>query len=108
MENLCQYIYSNDTTRRLRARAMLCHVYHNALHDRWQDARDLMLMSQLQTTIEHSDVLTQILYNRAICQLGVCAFRYGYIKEAHNALGDICNSGMARALLAQVIILIQF
>ena len=48
VDKMCKFIYSRDTSDRIRTRAMLCHVYHHALHDRWFEARDLMLMSHLQ------------------------------------------------------------
>lgn len=34
-------------------------------------------------------------------QLGICAFRQGMIKDAHNALLDIQSSGRAKELLGQ-------
>lgn len=48
MNRLCTYIYVRDNTDRLRTRAVLCHIYHMALHDCWYQARDLMLMAHLQ------------------------------------------------------------
>ena len=60
MDKLCKYIYSKDNTDRMRTRAILYHIYHHGLHDRWFEARDLMLMSHLQDTIQHSDVPTQV------------------------------------------------
>ena len=60
VDQMCKFIYSRDTSDRIRTRAMLCHVYHYALHDRWFEARDLMLMSHLQETIQHSDIPTQV------------------------------------------------
>jgi len=101
MNKLCQFIYTKDSTKRLRTRAMLSHIYHHALHGRWHEARDLMLMSHLQAAIDHSDIATQILYNRTVCQLGLCAFRHGYIRDAHSALSDIQNSGKSKELMAQ-------
>ncbi|XP_025093059.1 eukaryotic translation initiation factor 3 subunit C-like isoform X2 [Pomacea canaliculata] len=101
MDKLCKFIYAKDLTDRLRTRAILCQIYHHALHDRWFQARDLMLMSHLQDNIQHSDVPTQILYNRTLVQLGLCAFRQGHVRDAHNALVDIQSSNRAKELLAQ-------
>lgn len=101
MARLCKFIYAKDNTDRIRTQTMLCHIYHHALHDNWFEARDLMLMSHLQDSIHHSDPPTQILYNRALVQLGLCAFRHGNIKDAHNALLEIQSGGRAKELLAQ-------
>ena len=60
VDKMCKFIYSRNTSDRIWTRAMLCHVYHHALHDRWFEARDLMLMSHLQETIQHSDIPTQV------------------------------------------------
>ncbi|XP_077289049.1 eukaryotic translation initiation factor 3 subunit c isoform X2 [Arctopsyche grandis] len=101
MNRLCKYIYANDNTGRLRTRAILSHMYHYALHDDWFRARDLLLMSHLQETINHSDPSTQILYNRTMANLGLCAFRYGNIKDAHACLVDLMVTGKPKELLAQ-------
>lgn len=101
MTKLCKYIYEKDETDRLRTRAILSHVYHHALHDNWFQARDLILMSHLQETIQFSDPSTQILYNRTMAHLGLCAFRHANIKHAHNCLVDLMMTGKVKELLAQ-------
>lgn len=101
MDKLCKYVYDKDATDRLRTRAILSHVYHHALHDNWFQSRDLILMSHLQESIQHSDPSTQILYNRTMAHLGLCAFRHANIKDAHNCLVDLMMTGKVKELLAQ-------
>lgn len=101
MDKLSRYIYTKDDTDRIRTRAILCHIYHYAMHDNWFAARDLLLMSHLQETIQHSDPPTQILYNRTMANLGLCAFRQGNIKDAHQCLVDLMMTGKPKELLAQ-------
>ncbi|KAF9163115.1 Translation initiation factor 3 subunit c [Mortierella sp. AD011] len=100
IHDLCVYLYKNASSL-LRTRAMLCHIYHHALHNRFFVARDMILMSHLQDTIHQADVTTQILHNRAMVQLGLCAFREGMIKEAQSCLQDISGTGRVKELLAQ-------
>ena len=100
ISDLCTYIYANGSDRQ-KTRAMLCHIYHHALHDRFLEARDLLLMSHLQETIPVAgDISTMILFNRTMVTLGLAAFRLGKVWDAHQCLSDIC-SGRSRELLAQ-------
>ena len=101
MHRLCSVLYAPDSPQRTRTRAMLCHVYHYAVHDNWFRARDMMLMSHLQEHITMSDIETQILYNRTVVQLGLCAFRQGLIRDTHEALHEVWSSNRVKELLAQ-------
>ena len=100
VDRLCKYLYKHSKGR-IAIRGVLCHVFNLALFDKWNEARDLMLMSHLQDKIVQADIPTQILYNRALVQLGLCAFRAGNISQAQAALNEIMQMSRAKELLAQ-------
>lgn len=100
VHSLCVHLYKSGNSL-LRTRAMLCHIYHHALQNDFYTARDMLLMSHLQESIHSADVATQILYNRTIVQLGLCAFRSGLIKESQAILQDIFTTQRVKELLAQ-------
>ncbi|KAL7578472.1 hypothetical protein ACA910_011541 [Epithemia clementina (nom. ined.)] len=100
LSELCSFVYKHGTEAS-KTRAMICQICHWASHNRFVDARDLLLMSHLQDTIYScNDITIMVLYNRMMVNLGLCAFRLGRIHEAHQCLSELC-SGRIRELLAQ-------
>lgn len=104
---LSTYLFANSDGIH-RARAMLCQIYFLALHDDYYKARDMMLMSHLQETISSFNVSTQILFNRTLVQVGLCAFRKGLVYDAQNTLQEICGSGRQKELLAQGVMIQRY
>ena len=100
--DLTQFIFKH-ADERTKTRALLCSVFHHALHDRFYRARDLFLISHIQDVIDKADISTQILYNRVLASLGLSAFREGLIQKAHDCLQNICSGRplQVRELLAQ-------
>lgn len=101
------YRYGDE---RAKSFTMLAHIYNHALENRFFAARDMLLMSHLQETILDADVPLQVMFNRTMTQMGLCAFRIGKPWEAHACLQELCSpsyggggGGLARMkeLLAQ-------
>ena len=107
VQTLCNYLFQHAEGI-IRARAMLCQIYFLALQDQYYRARDLMLMSHLTENISSFDVSTQILFNRTLVQIGLCAFREGLCYEAQGVLQEICGSGRQKELLAQGVIMQRY
>lgn len=82
------YRYGDD---RAKSMTMLAHIYNHALENKFFEARDMLLMSHLQETINESDIPLQVMFNRTMTQLGLCAFRIGKSWEAHSCLQELCS-----------------
>ena len=100
LKRLSLLIYRHGDGRQ-KARAMLCEIFNDGLRGDFRHGRDLMLMSRLQENISQMDISTQILFNRAMAQLGLASFRLGMFAEAQACLGEMYLGGRVRELLAQ-------
>lgn len=58
-------------------------------------------MSHIPDIAINLDPTIQIIYNRTLVQLGLCAFSLGLIQECVNSLGDIVGTGKIKELLGQ-------
>lgn len=81
--------------------ALLCYVYYLAVNNQFTAAKELFLESKLYQNIPQADASIQILYNRALVQLGLGAFKQGEIEESHQILNEISNSQRLKELLGQ-------
>lgn len=81
--------------------ALLCSIYYYAINNQYTKARDLFLTSHIYSTIHNSESALQVMYNRALVQLGLSAFKAGVIEESHQALNEIANSQRLKELLGQ-------
>ncbi|EFC47295.1 eukaryotic translation initiation factor 3 [Naegleria gruberi] len=100
LSHLSTIIYENGTEHS-KIRTLLMHIYHRAVYGKFFEARNLLVTSKLQDTINHFDIPTQILFNRVIAQIGICAFKNGLIQESHSALLELYSSQKQKELLAQ-------
>lgn len=81
--------------------ALLCKTYYFAVNNKYAEARELFLNSQIYANIASADSATQVLYNRALVQLGLGAFKAGMIEESHQILNEIVNTQRLKELLGQ-------
>merc|ERR1740129_778205 len=97
MRSLCAEVCEHGD-HAARTRAVLQLAYSHALHDRFQMAQLLLFRTD---AIDHASQLgtpEQILCNRTVAQLGLCAFRTGRLLEVRTCLHDLCSRGRARTI----------
>lgn len=100
INTMCAVLYRQPNPI-YRTHAILCNIFHYALNNQYYKARDMMLMSHLQSTIHTAESSMQVLFNRALVQIGLCAFRSGLISECQQSLQELSSSLKLKELLAQ-------
>ncbi|SCW02121.1 LAFE_0E14642g1_1 [Lachancea fermentati] len=85
----------------LRKRASLYQVYFYALNSEFQKAKQMLLSSNIQSSINNADPSLQILFNRAVVQLGLAAFKLCLIDDCHQILNEVSTSTHLRDILGQ-------
>ena len=86
---------------RLKQKALLCFIFHASICGDYRTARDLFQQHRFQDSAASLESGTQIIYNRAMVAMSLCAFRQGFIKDAYFGLHELCASGRPKELLAQ-------
>lgn len=100
MDALCDALYKLQSSAYTK-KTTLCHVYHCALFNQYHRARDMLLMLHIQLVAYTLDTLLQVLFNRALVQLGLCAFRHGLMEETYQTLEELHTLLYERELLGQ-------
>lgn len=98
-ELVANVIKSSD--RKMKIKATLLRVYHLAIHNKFYESKDLLMKARLSQIIAKQQISNQILYNRAIVQIGLCAFRLGLFDECNQILVDVCQSPKLKESLSQ-------
>ena len=88
-------------SKKFKIRAILLQTFHHAIHNRYNEARDLIMKAHFGQTIADQPTAVQIIYNRAIVQIGLSAFRLGLFNECNQVLVDVCQSPKLKESLAQ-------
>lgn len=104
IDSLCSHLYINSTgiqSSIYRKRAALMQSYYYSISNQFFRARDILHLTHVQTTIHTSEPGVQVLFNRAIVQLGLAAFRSGLSEEAQTILNEIVTTANTRDLLGQ-------
>ena len=81
-------------------KAMLMTSFHHSLHGNYVKALEYFKNTELHDNFV-ADPQVQVLYNRGLAQLGLCAFANGKIIEAFHALDEIVASMRIRDFLGQ-------
>lgn len=104
IDSLCSHLYQHANgiqSSIYRKRAALMQSYYYSISNQFFRARDILHLTHVQTTIHTSEPGVQVLFNRAIVQLGLAAFRSGLSEEAQTILNEIVTNPNTRDLLGQ-------
>lgn len=82
-------------------RAILYHIYFQAVNVDFHKAKDMLVSSKVQKHINKAEPSLQILYNRVVVQLGLAAFKLCLIKDCHKILNELLATPHLREILGQ-------
>lgn len=82
VEELVKVVIDHGSSK-LRLKAILLQSYHHALHNRFEVAVSLMMRSRISQKISKKQISLKVIYNRAVVQCGLSAFRLGHFDECN-------------------------
>lgn len=92
---------SNQENSLYKRSALLAFTYYLSVNNKYSEAREMFLASQIYNKIYQAESSVQVLYNRALVQMGLSAFKSGEVGESHQILNEIINSQRLKELLGQ-------
>lgn len=103
IDELCKQVSEYSQSSVQKKKALLMQSYYYSTCDEFDRAQTILKSTNMSALpIEESgEVTVQLLFNRAISQLGLSAFRLGLIDESRRILQDIATSSKIRELLGQ-------
>lgn len=106
VSNLCQEVYVHLKGTNKTRLAAFYQSFNASVNNSYQRARDLLLQYNIadgNTQNLNLNPRERVAFNRAMVQLGLCAFNLGKIDECKEVLDDICTSFKLSELLQQSI-----
>lgn len=100
VDELVKMVIAKSSQRSI-IKAILLQVYHHAIHNRYTQAKDLLLKTHMATVIVKQQIGNQICFNRAVVQTGMAAFRLGLFDESNQVLCDVAQTPRLREILGQ-------
>ena len=101
IRELSSNVYKAPANEKYVIKTALYEAYNYAINDEYIKAKDQMLMYKIPENTNMGEGTILMVYNRALVQLGICAFRRGMIIEAKLILDDICTQLKVKELLGQ-------
>jgi len=84
-----------------KIKATLLQIYHHAIHNRVDEAKNLLMRGLFHQLIVKQHITNKVLYNRAVIQVGLSAFRLGQFDLANEILTEVCQTPKLKESLAQ-------
>ncbi|GMM28574.1 translation initiation factor eIF3 core subunit C [Martiniozyma asiatica (nom. inval.)] len=104
IDNLCTHLYqysNHGSSSTQRKKAALMQSYYYAACDQFYRAREILHLTHVQAIVQNAEISIQVLFNRSIVQLGLCAFRAGNIEESRSILTEVATCAKIREVLGQ-------
>ena len=93
-------VLENCRDEATKTKVILYSVYNHCIHNR-ENGKELLLVTDVIEKAANGDYFTQVIFNRAIVQVGLLAFRNGNMYEAQAALNELCSQSRTKELLGQ-------